>query len=126
MTKWPTFRNGQTIIGWNLLEFIDWVEASDRALTNSSPSKCMPLLALPPMQRTAVWRPKQVVDLWDSLMRGLPIGTFYLVEQVSGPRKVVTLTDDETREANFSGFDLLDGQQRVRALLVGVAGFQEE
>ena len=88
MTDWPTFRGGETIIGWNLPKFIDWVDQSENILACSSDIG-MPILVLPPMQRTAVWRPKQVVDLWDSLMRGLPIGIFYLVER-SGSAKAVS------------------------------------
>lgn len=126
MEGWP-FPNGQSIAGIRILEFVDWVATSDRALINDSvpPRTDRPIVALPPMQRTAVWRPKQVVDLWDSLVRGLPIGIFYLVEHSHDRRNIVTLTG-ETKEANLPGFDLLDGQQRVRALLVGVTGFPHD
>ena len=31
---------------------------------------------LPSIQRGFVWKPKQVEDLWDSLLRGYPIGSF--------------------------------------------------
>ena len=60
---WPTFGDQQTIAGIKLFELVDWVNASDRALAGGTKPEGMPLLAMPPMQRTAVWRPKQVVDL---------------------------------------------------------------
>ena len=36
--------------------------------------------ALPALQRGAVWKPAQTERLWDSLMRGFPIGSFLLSE----------------------------------------------
>ena len=104
----------------------------------------MQVIAMPPVQRTSVWRPKQVLELWDSLLRGLPLGAFYLVDQLSGCRSMVAIdqaagksppdtrdaadTDDSrrqyarTEEKECPGFGLLDGQQRVRALLAGLYG----
>lgn len=34
------------------------------------------LVELPSIQRGFVWKPKQVEDLWDSLLRGYPVGSF--------------------------------------------------
>jgi hypothetical protein len=125
MNDWP-FTDGKKIIGLNLLAMIDWVNESSKVLDGSSaPEGRPPIIALPPVQRSAVWRPKQVVDLWDSLIRGLPIGTFYLVKQVEGERPVDTWNGKAT-EISTPGYDLLDGQQRVRALLIGAVGFPEE
>ena len=33
---------------------------------------------LPALQRGAVWQARQVEELWDSLLRGFPIGAFLL------------------------------------------------
>jgi hypothetical protein len=76
--NWPEFKE-ELVIGWNLLDVVDWVKTSEALGQAVRPPGGMPIIAMPPMQRTAVWRPKQVLDLWDSLMRGLPIGTLYLV-----------------------------------------------
>ena len=122
---WPPFERNETVIGWPVLSLVDWVCASNSILSGGISPEGMPVIAMPPVQRSAVWRPKQVVDLWDSLMRGLPIGTFSLVS-ADGPRDVVHLPTDKTRRFTGVGFDLLDGQQRVRALLVGAVGFPEE
>jgi len=126
MPEWPVFTGGQSVAGMKLLDLIDWVWQSSGVLNNEPGPVGMPIVALPPVQRSAVWRPRQVVNLWDSLMRGLPIGTLYLVEQPVGPRNVIRLTANETVEFSGAGFDLLDGQQRVRALLIGAYGFVEE
>ncbi|WP_374212384.1 DUF262 domain-containing protein [Thiothrix subterranea] len=36
------------------------------------------LIQLPPIQRNAVWHVEQIERLWDSIMRGFPIGSFLL------------------------------------------------
>lgn len=125
---WPTFSGKQTIAGIKLLDLVDWVCASDRVLGGDVGLKPegMPLIAMPPVQRTAVWRPKQVLDLWDSLMRGLPIGAFYLLD---GASKLVRLRQAGSADKGFQlhnadrlNFALLDGQQRMRAILAGAYG----
>jgi uncharacterized protein with ParB-like and HNH nuclease domain len=37
-------------------------------------------ISLPSMQRGFVWKPKQIEDLWDSLFRGFPIGSFLMAQ----------------------------------------------
>lgn len=123
---WPTYTEGQAVIGMELIDLIDWVWESSQVLNGDAGPMGMPVFALPPVQRSAVWRPKQALDLWDSLMRGLPIGTFYLVERTADSRNVVQLATNKTVPLSGAGFDLLDGQQRVRTLLVGALGFAEE
>ena len=34
-------------------------------------------IVLPSLQRKYVWKPKQIENLFDSLMQGFPIGTFF-------------------------------------------------
>ncbi|GGH72334.1 hypothetical protein HNQ91_003417 [Filimonas zeae] len=55
---------------------------------------------LPTLQRTFVWRPNQIEELWDSLLRGFPIGSFLL---------------SQTGKSLY----LLDGQQRATAIALG-------
>src|SRR5580658_7857614 len=118
--RWPEFKDEETIIGFNLIDFLEWVEASLSDECSPQPKEPqpndMPRFAFPPVQRSAVWRPKQVLDLWDSAMRGLPIGTFYLVERTGEQLDRVNFQEHEVAKAR--GFDLLDGQQRLRALLL--------
>lgn len=58
-------------------------------------------VGLPPLQRGFVWKVKQIEELWDSIFRGFPIGSFLLSKH-----------DDEK-------FDLLDGQQRATSIALG-------
>ncbi len=58
---------------------------------------------IPAVQRGLVWHPRQVVELWDSLSKGYPIGSFLAYRQGSG--------DDLPK--------LLDGQQRYNAICMG-------
>lgn len=64
-------------------------------------------VGLPALQRGYVWKPKQVETLWDSLLRGFPIGSFLVSE--SGIKR-----------------DLLDGQQRATAIAMGFYNPWEE
>jgi len=59
-----------------------------------------PEVELPSIQRGFVWRPKQVEDLWDSLLRGYPIGSFLFSR--SGKKRY-----------------LMDGQQRATSIFLG-------
>ena len=56
---------------------------------------------IPDLQRGLVWKPRQMELLWDSLLRGFPIGAFILSD-----------ADDGT-------YFLMDGQQRFNAIATG-------
>jgi len=60
------------------------------------------LVSLPSVQRGFVWRPSQIENLWDSLLRGYPIGAF-----VMSPKE------------NNGSFEMLDGQQRATSICLG-------
>ena len=72
------------------------------------------VLQLPPIQRTALWRPSQILALWDSLLRGMPIGMFYLLPAGQDDRPVTR----HVAKQDAPGWSLLDGQQRLRAILL--------
>ncbi len=59
---------------------------------------------IPAIQRGLVWKPKQIELLWDSILRGFPIGTFILAETVEG---------------SAHKYDLMDGQQRFNSIALG-------
>src|SRR5579875_1084811 len=71
---------------------------------------------LPAIQRGSVWRPQQVEELWDSILRGFPIGSFLLTRynQNLGER-ILPLAQN----AGAPEYYLLDGQQRWNAILLG-------
>lgn len=58
---------------------------------------------IPELQRGLVWKPAQVELLWDSILRGFPIGSFMLSD----------IPDDKGR------YYLMDGQQRFNAISIG-------
>jgi len=72
---------------FSLVEISNWAESHE--------------VDLPNVQRSFVWKPSQIENLWDSILRGYPIGAFVLAENV-----------DKT-------LDLLDGQQRATAICLG-------
>ena len=37
-------------------------------------------VTIPALQRGLVWKPEQVEMLWDSILRGFPIGSFLLAD----------------------------------------------
>ncbi len=67
-------------------------------------------VGIPALQRGLVWKPKQIELLWDSLMRGIPIGSFVVCEHIA---------DQERTNDDLSCFHLLDGQQRANAIQLG-------
>ena len=58
-------------------------------------------IELPELQRGFVWKPAQIESLWDSILRGFPIGSFLLSTNADGK--------------NF----ILDGQQRATSIALG-------
>ena len=73
-------------------------------------------LFLPPIQRSVVWRNSQIVNYWDSLLRGYPAGLM-LVHRPN--QSVARNTDGNTCEIRPEDFELFDGQQRLVAILLG-------
>ncbi len=86
---------------------------------------------LPAIQRKFVWKELQISNLFDSIMRGYPIGSFLIWRTKSHVRKrkfVKTFTpkmrhQDLFLAANSDAKSLvLDGQQRIQSLLIGIDG----
>ncbi len=95
---------------------------------------------LPAIQREFVWDPEQIIRLFDSLLRDYPIGSF-LFWQINPERKhdyqfYEFLRDYHERDtthnpkATLTGdagiTAVLDGQQRLTALFVGLLGTYAE
>lgn len=74
---------------YTLQEIANWQLDPDKAIVE-----------LPSIQRGFVWKPKQIEDLWDSILRGYPIGSF-LFSKINNK------------------LNLMDGQQRATSIFLG-------
>lgn len=82
-------------------------------------------VVLPMIQRGFVWKPNQIIELWDSLLQGMPIGTLMVSEMLKDAnfadlRK--SISDEGANEHKKIG--LVDGQQRTLAMLTGWVPFK--
>jgi uncharacterized protein YktA (UPF0223 family) len=95
----------------DLVKYVDWPLDG-----NNNPF--FPLVQLPPLQRGDVWKVAQVERLWDSVLRGFPIGSFLLTPFEAG-KPSRSIDSPKQKLADRNGWFLLDGQQRTRALILG-------
>lgn len=78
-------------------------------------------IVLPMIQRGSVWKPHQVIDLWDTLLRGMPFGGFMASQinsAINGAKFFSTIDRKLTELPSGGGLSLLDGQQRTLAMLL--------
>ncbi len=78
-------------------------------------------VVLPMIQRGSVWAPHKLLDLWDTLLRGMPVGALMASESKLDLR-VKVLGEAGTRQSESGDIDLIDGQQRTLAMLAGWPG----
>jgi hypothetical protein len=79
-------------------------------------------IRLPLYQRDAVWSEGRICALWDSLLRGFPLPSFLLVHGSGQSRSLASAQARREQIDKSIGdyFDLLDGQQRLTAIVRGV------
>lgn len=105
------FADEETVAAIRIETYLYWA---------SNPEFTSKVLELPPIQRGFVWKPKQIQDLWDSLLRGMPIGSVLLKEFTVGAQSAALDPINRTViESQNSGFHLMDGQQRTLSMLLG-------
>ena len=102
------FFQGRDVAIVKLAQWLDWAGGK---ITEK-------FVALPMIQRGSVWQPHQIIDLWDSLLQGMPIGSMMVTELAAGTS--VRRPGNNTREMvpDGGGLGLIDGQQRTLAMLV--------
>lgn len=76
-----------------------------------------PLVFIPRLQRGLVWNSSRMEILWDSLMRGIPVGTFLLSPATNAENQIKDEGVDLS--GNSDCYLLLDGQQRSNAITAG-------
>ena len=97
---------------------------------------------LPNIQRTFVWKESQIVKLFDSLLRGYPIGTFLFWETKDENIRVRKFIDIyykkynkdfnieklrlEVKSAQRNNTLVLDGQQRLQSLFIALRGTYDD
>lgn len=89
--------NSLEVKSYNLMKFNRlWRERN-----NSNVSSAEEHFSIPAVQRGLVWNPKQIADLWNSIIKGYPIG-------------VITVYT-----APINALEMIDGQQRSNAIGIG-------
>ena len=72
------------------------------------------IYAIPVFQRNFVWRKEQVLDLFDSISKGYPIGTFLLWKPKDMAQKCSKdILTNECQETPQAEYYVLDGRQRL-------------
>ena len=91
---------------------------------------------LPNIQRNFVWKEDQIERLFDSLMRNYPIGTLLIWKTKQGDikhRKFIDIYKNDTKytdqyvpKNDKCKLLVLDGQQRLQSLFIGLCGSYNE
>lgn len=104
------------------LKLTEWLDMC----AGQSPEYLHYHVVLPMIQRGFVWKPNQIIDLWGSLLQGMPIGTLMLSEmKANSPH--VEIYNDKNKQTETGQPDqkqllgLVDGQQRTLAMKIGWA-----
>lgn len=112
----PFFENS-SVRTLKLTEWLDMCAGQSREYSRYQ-------VVLPMIQRGFVWKPNQIIDLWDSLLQGMPIGTLMLSEMKSGS-PYIGIPGDDSNQTETGQLDqkqllgLVDGQQRTLTMMIG-------
>lgn len=99
-----------------LKQWLNWAGGIDKSV----------FIALPMIQRGSVWKPTQIIDLWDSLLRGMPLGSLMVSCMPKGEKvRPIGKKELETIPDN-GGLGLIDGQQRTLSMLIAWPGLKDQ
>ena len=90
----------KSVDAYDIYDIASWQMELREDIVDAPPQKQVNI-TLPTLQRGFVWKPHQIEALWDSILRGYPIGSL-----------LMSVTDDGYK-------DLLDGQQRCTSIALG-------
>ena len=98
-------------------------ERIDRKVSNLLDDVKSGRIGLPDLQRPFVWKDAKVRDLFDSMMKGFPIGYVMLWESPSNYKNTKSIG---LGNKTFSRPDdlVIDGQQRLTSLLAAITGIK--
>lgn len=85
----------------------------------------MGIIRVPGFQRDFVWSPAKITTLFDSIIKGYPIGTVFLWQAPSEYNKLIRNSElfELATPSNTQSYQLiLDGQQRLTSLYVAAEG----
>lgn len=83
--------------------------------------------AIPAFQRNFVWRPGQILDLFDSISKGYPIGSIILWKpQPMDNYPIKDIFDYIHPEGTEAQYYILDGRQRLTAFYCSVMDFENK
>jgi len=105
----PFFINGISTVA--ISDWLNWASGEFNT-ENSWP------IVLPMIQRGSVWKPHQVMDLWDTLLRGMPLGSMMASHVEKGGQYFTPIKRELITLSEGGGLSLLDGQQRTLSMLL--------
>lgn len=106
------FNDGKEIAVVLLADWLDWVTQKNKDV----------FVALPMIQRGSVWKANEIADLWDSLLRGMPIGSLTITCYETETNEMIRPfgeTRAQRETIKKGSLSLLDGQQRTLAMCIG-------
>jgi|GEM_PF-2360505 len=112
MTSTPSFFTQ----GIRVVKITDWLNwATSMETTNEQWAVVLPMI-----QRGSVWKPHQVIDLWDTIFRGMPFGGLMAshIPAASNLQFFHPLNRTLVNLPANGGLSLIDGQQRTLAMLI--------
>ncbi len=107
-----SFFGDESVVSVSLDEWMSWASGKQ----NEQPHKHH--VVLPMIQRGSVWAPHKLLDLWDTLLRGMPIGAM-MASEADLKKQVKGIGETGARQAKASDISLIDGQQRTLSMLAG-------
>ena len=105
------FSDSQKPVGLTINDVASWMLADNGSR-----------LLLPPIQRSVVWTNQQIINYWDSLLRGYPPGL--MMVHKAGDKGFDA--EGVTVAAREGDVQLFDGQQRMTSILLGFGSWTIE